>query len=143
MVCPGCGLCPAIALKILNRFFQIPGAAGPGIRSMAKKYFFADVNGRHTLCKMPSTGGNWEPLADDTVGSSRHGPYADPDGRHLWYHCYFDGLGCVYKLPLDGDDPVRFIPRGFEDAQIAHATRARNGCIAFDSSFYNRVSPHQ
>jgi hypothetical protein len=47
-----------------------------------------------------------------------------------------DGFWGVYTLPLDGGKPVRFIPPGFEDAQIAHATRARNGCIAFDSNVY-------
>ncbi|MFC2164142.1 TolB family protein [Acidobacteriota bacterium] len=99
-------------------------------------YFFTDVKGRHTLCKMPAEGGDWEPLPNDTVGLSSHGPYADPDGKHLWYHCYVDGLWCVYILPLDGGEPVRFIPPGFKDANIAHATRACNGCIAFDSRSY-------
>lgn len=97
-------------------------------------YFFTDVKGRHTLCRMPSTGGDWEPLANDTLGQSSHGPYADLDGKHLWYHCCVDGLWCVYKLPLDGGEPVRFIPAGFRDAPIAHATRARNGYITFDSN---------
>jgi Tol biopolymer transport system component len=99
-------------------------------------YFFTDVKGRHTLCKMPSNGGKWKPLSNDTVGSSSHGPYVDLDGQYLWYHCKVDDLWGVYKLPLDGGDPVRFIPPGFEDAQIAHATRARNGCIAFDSNVF-------
>jgi hypothetical protein len=31
---------------------------------------------------------------------------------------------------------VRFVPPGFENAQIAHATRACNGSIAFDSRSY-------
>lgn len=96
-------------------------------------YFFTDVEGRHTLCKMPSQGGDWTPLANDTLGSSSHGPYADLDGRHVWYHCQVDGLWGVYKLPLDGGKPVRFIPPGFKDAHIGHATRARNGYITFDS----------
>jgi Tol biopolymer transport system component len=96
-------------------------------------FFFTGVNGRNTLCKMPAEGGDWEPLANDTVGLASHGPYADPDGKHLWYHCRVGDVWSIYKLPLDGGKPVRFIPPGFEDAQTAHATRARNGSIAFDS----------
>gem|GEM_PF-1079115 len=99
-------------------------------------YFFTDVKGRHTLCKMPALGDTWEPLANDIVGSSSHGPYADLDGKHLWYHCEVDGLWCVYKLPLDGAEPVRFVPPEFENAHIGHATRASNGYITFDSRLH-------
>lgn len=98
-------------------------------------FFFTDVNGRHTICKMPSTGGEWKSLANDSIGSSSHGPFADLNGKHLWYHCRVDGNWGIFRISLDGGKPVQFIPPDFEDSDlVGHATRAKNGNMTFDST---------
>lgn len=95
--------------------------------------------GRHTLCRVPASGGEWSIISNDTVGLSSHGPDPDPDGKYLWYHAAAaaDKLWGIYKLPLaGGGDPVRFIPPGFAKHHIAHPTIARNGYLSFDSRSY-------
>ena len=106
-------------------------------------FFFSGITngkyeptGRHTLCRVPATGGAWSVIQNDTVGISSHGPDPDPDGKHLWYHAAADNLWSICKLPLAGGDPIRFVPPGFETLHIAHATVARNGVISFDSRSY-------
>lgn len=106
-------------------------------------FFFSGISdgkykptGRHTLCRVPATGGAWQILSSDTVGVSSHGPDPDPNGTHLWYHAAVDKLWGIYKLPLAGGDPVRFVPRGFKKHHIAHPTIARDGTISFDSRSY-------
>jgi len=96
-----------------------------------------DQSGRHTLCRVAEAGGAWIPVVNDTVGISSHGPDPDPDGLHLWYHAYDNGLWGIYKLPLSGSGgPVRFAHPAFLPLHTAHATAASNGFIAFDSRSY-------
>lgn len=97
----------------------------------ASIYFFTNVNGRNSLAVMPSSGGAWKPLANDTLGAWSHGPYCDPDGIHLWYHCGVDGSS-ICKLPLDGGDPVIQEPPGFSRQICAHPSISRNNVVAFD-----------
>ncbi len=106
-------------------------------------FFFTGVNngifdpqGRHTLCRVPASGGAWSVLPNDTVGVSSHGPDPEPSGRYLMYHAAVDNLWGVYMLPLSGDDPIELVPPGFANHHIAHATTASNGTMAFDSRSY-------
>ena len=94
-------------------------------------YFFTEVNGRNTLAVIPSQGGPWQPLANDTLGDWSHGPYCDPDGKHLWYHCGINGSS-ICRLPLDGGDPVTLEPPGFSEHSCAHPSNSRNNVVAFD-----------
>lgn len=94
-----------------------------------KIYAFSDVTGRHQICWAPSTGGDVTPLSNDDLGQS-HGPFADPDGKHLLMHSDRDGRWGIWSLPLDGGPPQRLDPPGVPVA--GHATRSRNGIIAFD-----------
>jgi len=96
-----------------------------------------DVRGRHTLCRVAVSGGAWSPVANDTVGGGSHGPDPDPDGKHLWYHAYANGLWGIYRLPLSSvGNPVRFGHSAFRYLHTAHATAASNGSISFDSRSY-------
>ena len=121
-----------------------PWAGRPRYSLDGKEIFFFSgiVNGkynptgRHTLCRVPVSGGVWRVIPNDTVGISSHGPDPDPNGKYLWYHAAANNLWCIYKLPLAGGDPIRFLPPGFEKLHIAHATVARNGLISFDSRSY-------
>jgi Tol biopolymer transport system component len=106
-------------------------------------FFFSGISdgkykptGRHTLCRVPAIGGAWRVIPNDNVGISSHGADPDPDGKYLWYHAAADNLWGIYRLPLAGGDPVRFIPTGFAKHHIAHPTIARNGFISFDSRSY-------
>ena len=106
----------------------------------ASIYFFSDTGGRARLAVMPSKGGQWRFVPNDTVGHWSHGPVCDPDGRHLWYHCGVDG-GSLCKLPLAGGEPKVMKPPGFERRACAHASVSRNGIIAFDWVEYVKRSP--
>ena len=86
--------------------------------------------GVHKICRIPAAGGDWEPLPNDNLGRS-HGPYADLDGEHVWFHSTVAGRTNIYKMPLQRGDPVRVDPPGFRIA--THATRARNDVITFDA----------
>jgi hypothetical protein len=94
-------------------------------------YFFTRVAGIHRLAVAPSTGARWEPLANDTLGAWSRGPFCDPDGAHLWYHCGVEG-GSLCRLPLDGGAPVIMRPPGFEKRSCAHPSVSQGGVIAFD-----------
>jgi hypothetical protein len=89
-----------------------------------------DLEGKHRICKMPAEGGDWEPLLNDNLGRS-HGPFADLDGEHVWFHSTVKGKTSLYRLSLRGGEPVRMNPPGFD--QAAHVTQARNGYRTFDS----------
>ena len=96
-----------------------------------------DQRGRHTLCRVPASGGAWRPVANDTLGLSSHGPDPDPDGKHLWYHAYANGLWSLYKLPLVGTGkPVRYGHSAFRYLHTAHPTVASTGAFSFDSRSY-------
>jgi len=94
-----------------------------------KIFVFAHVNGRHQICSVPADGGEITPLANDDIGMS-HGPFSDPDGKNLLMHSTRDGTWGIWELPLNGGEPRRLDPPGFETA--GHATRSRNGIMAFD-----------
>jgi len=109
------------------------GGARPWFSMDGKMIFFhSKVNGRDTLCKMPSNGGDVIPLPDDTLGVGSHGSFADPDGIHLWFHNKYNGLNQIFKLPIKGGHPEQFIIPGFEKEHVGHLTRARNGNMTFD-----------
>jgi TolB protein len=94
-------------------------------------FFFTNVNGRHQICRIPSKGGKIEPLLNDDRGTS-HGPFADPSGEILLIHSTRGGSWGIWELPLDGSFPRFVQPPGFEEAH--HASRAKNGIMAFDVS---------
>ena len=109
-------------------------------RDGTKIFFFSGIidgeynpTGRHTLCRVLTSGGAWQVIPNDSVGISSHGPDPDPDGKHLWYHAAVDNLWCLYKLPLAGGKPSRISPPGFAKHHVAHPTIARNGILSFDS----------
>lgn len=92
---------------------------------------FTSVNGRHQICRIPAGGGEISLLLNDDRGTS-HGPFADPNGKSLLMHSTRGGKYGIWELPLDGSPPRSIQPPGFEEA--LHATRAKNGVIAFDIS---------
>ena len=105
-------------------------------------YFFTGVNGRNSLAVIPSGGGAWKPLANDRLGAWSHGPYCDPDGKHLWYHCGIDGSS-ICRLPLDGGDPVIQQPPGFSERACAHPTVSRNRILTFDWVELDQIEKRQ
>lgn len=94
-------------------------------------FFFTNVNGRHRISRMPVEGGKIIPLLNDDRGTS-HGPFADPGGEFLLMHSTRGGKWGIWMLPLDGSPARPMQPPGFEEA--FHASRAKNGVIAFDVS---------
>jgi Tol biopolymer transport system component len=95
-------------------------------------FFFTEVGGRHQICRVPAGGGEPSPLGNDDRGDS-HGPFADPDGTCLLMHSTRDfGRMHLWRLPLDGSSPALIQPPGFIGG--AHATRSKNGIIAFDGT---------
>jgi len=94
-------------------------------------FFFTNVNGRHQIYRIPTEGGKISPFLNDDRGSS-HGPFADPNGGVLLMHSTRGGKWGIWELPLDGSPPRSIQPPGFEGA--LHATRSKNGFLAFDVS---------
>lgn len=92
-------------------------------------FFFTDIDGRSQICTIPAKGGDVVPLANDDGGPSR-GPFADPDGKHLWMHSFRGGKWGIWKLPLDGSPPHALPIPGID--QPTHPSRAKNGIITFD-----------
>jgi len=95
-------------------------------------YFWREIGKRGTLCRMRSDGSEWHQLADDTGGLGSHGAFVDPGGDWLWYHSVPDAYNQIFKMPIDGGDPICVTPPGFEKEHVAHVTAARNGNITFD-----------
>jgi hypothetical protein len=100
----------------------------------ARVYFFYLGPDRHQVHWIPAAGGDPVPMANDDRGDT-HGPYADPDGRHLLAHSTRDielraTRWALYEFPLEGGVPVRLEPPGHDRG--AHVTRARNGVATFD-----------
>ena len=125
-----------------------PWAGRPRFSVNGKEiFFFTGIDdgryvpeGRHTLCRVPASGGKWRVVSGDTLGKSSHGPDPDPNGKSLWYHAFVDGRWGIYRLNLDGGKPKHWVPKGFEEANIAHPAKSRNGYISFDSrSFVETV----
>jgi Tol biopolymer transport system component len=98
-------------------------------------YFWKDIDGRGTLCRMTSDGSEWHPLADDTGGLGSHGPFVDPNGEWLWFHSVPDKdnpINQIFKMPIGGGDAISITPSGFEEEHVAHVTAANNGSYTFD-----------
>ncbi|MCP4745012.1 MAG: hypothetical protein GY874_02570 [Desulfobacteraceae bacterium] len=93
-------------------------------------YFFTQVNERHQICKISINGESIEPLSNDDLGKS-HGPFTDYDNDVILYHSTRSGKYGIWELPLDGNSPRKLILPKFEEG-TAHATRSKNGIIAFD-----------
>jgi Tol biopolymer transport system component len=94
-------------------------------------YFFTDVGGRHRICRMSTSDGSWEPLANDDRGRS-HGPFFEWGRQQLLMHSTRGAeKHSIWELPLDDSEPRMLRPVGF-DKEMAHGTRARNGVITFD-----------
>jgi TolB protein len=101
-----------------------------------RQIFFITLGRRHRVHCVPAHGGRPTPLPNDDRGYS-HGPYADPDGRHLIVHSTREAraapnVWALFELPLDGRPPRRLTPPGHDRG--AHGTRARNGVVTFDVS---------
>jgi TolB protein len=92
-------------------------------------FFFTGNRGRHRICTIPADGGEVTPFAADDQGQS-HGPFADPNGKYLLMHSSRGGKWRIWEVPLDGGRPRPLSPPGLRRA--GHATRAKNGVIAFD-----------
>lgn len=93
-------------------------------------YFFTGINKRHQICKIPATGGDIIPLSNDDTGVS-HGPFIDYDNKVLLMHSTRNGQFGIWELPLNATPPRQIILADFGDA-VAHATRSKNGILAFD-----------
>lgn len=97
----------------------------------ASIYFFTKVGSRNRLAVMPGGGGDWKPLVNDSMGAWSHGPFCDPDGEHLWYHCGYRGES-IGRLPLSGGEPKVMDPPGFAERSCAHVSASRNRVVTFD-----------
>jgi hypothetical protein len=113
----------------------------------ARIFFFLLGPDRDRVHWVPAAGGEPVPLPNDDRGDT-HGPYADPDGRHLLVHTTRDSeqrrpdeLWLPYEFPLDGGTPRPLRPPGHTRA--AHATRGRNGVITFDVARGPREAPRR
>jgi dipeptidyl aminopeptidase/acylaminoacyl peptidase len=94
-------------------------------------FFFTSVPDEHRrISRLPLDGRPWEPVTPDDFPRS-HGPFADPDGVHLWFHSTKGGTVSPYRFNLRTGELVRLLPPGFTAA--AHVTRSRNGVVTFDS----------
>jgi hypothetical protein len=69
-------------------------------------------------------------LANDDAGTS-HGPFVDYNNDTLLMHSTRNGEVGIWELPLDGSEPRQIILPELEE-MVAHATRSKNGIIAFD-----------
>ena len=124
---------PADGLKKPKLLQTTGGGARPWFSIDGEWIFFhSKINGRDTLCKIPSDGGDMIPLPGDIGGFGSHGSFADCDGIHLWFHNKTNGLNQIYKLPIKGGTPEFFIIPGFEKEHVGHFTRAMNGNFTFD-----------
>ncbi|MBT8341689.1 MAG: hypothetical protein HKP58_09565 [Desulfatitalea sp.] len=96
-------------------------------------YFFIKKSlFRRRICSMPVESIAITPLAADDKGLS-HGPFVGAGGNSLLMHSNRDGKWNIYEVPLSGGEPVLLKPKGFDDHPVAHATRAVNGVVTFDS----------
>jgi Tol biopolymer transport system component len=97
-------------------------------------YYWKEIDGRGTLCRMSSDGLEWHPLADDTGGLGSHGPFIDTNGEWLWFHSVPDTYNQIFKMPIDGGNAISVTPPGFEEEHVGHVTAASNGNYTFDVS---------
>jgi TolB protein len=102
-----------------------------------ERIFFFVFGRRHQVHSVTASGGRPVPLRNDDRGFT-HGPYADPDGRHLIVHSTREAaaspnIWALFEVPLDGEPVRRLSPPGH--SRGAHGTRARNGVVTFDVSF--------
>ena len=99
-------------------------------------YFFTiDEKSRHRIASVSVEGGDIEFLAADNEGRS-HGPFVDSNGETLLMHST-RGKGDqhkIWEIPLSGGPPIQLMPPGFDPtANVMHATRSKNGILAFDT----------
>lgn len=97
-------------------------------------YFFMNnsLAFRHQICSVPVEGGEIMPLPADNRGWS-HGPFVDPGGAKLLMHSNRDVKWNIYEVSLPDGELALLQPPGFDFINVAHATRAVNGVITFDS----------
>lgn len=93
-------------------------------------YFFTEIKGRHQICKVSKDGGEVYPLHNDDKGNS-HGPFVDYNNKTLLIHSTRSEQFGLWELPIDGSAPRALSPLGFHVSM--HATRSKNGVIAFDT----------
>ena len=91
---------------------------------------------RRQIWRVRPSGEDLGPMINDDQGFS-HGPFADPGGEVLLMHSTRgQNHYSIWELPLDGSPPRSLIPPGFEGpthGNLGHATRSRDGTIAFDN----------
>ena len=63
-------------------------------------YFFADVGEHRRICRIPSEGGDWEPVTPEGYPRS-HGTFCDLDGKHLWFHSTRGNTTHIYRYCLE------------------------------------------
>jgi Tol biopolymer transport system component len=93
-------------------------------------YFFTSIKNRHQICKISINGGQIFSLPNDDSGTS-HGPFVDYDNATMLLHSNRNGKFGIWELPLDGTEPRQVMLPDLEE-MVAHATRSKNGIIAFD-----------
>lgn len=95
-------------------------------------FFFSNLPDDHQrIFRVAATGGSWEPVTPDGLPRS-HGPFADPDGVHLWFHSTKGDDTTPYQFNLRTKELRRVMPPRF--ATAGHITRSRNNVYAFDST---------
>jgi hypothetical protein len=116
-----------------RRLLKEPGIGRPWFSSDGKfvYFFFSSVPEEHRrICRTPISGGSWEPVTPDGLPRSQ-GSFADPDGRHVWFHAFKEGKPTPYRFNIQTKALDALMPPGFTSA--GHITRSRNGIITFDS----------
>jgi hypothetical protein len=114
----------------------------------ATLYFFGEPYaepGRKRLMRVAASGGVPETLAFDDRGKTQ-APFLDPNGGVLLFHTDRTGRSELYEVALDSNEPRLLHPPGLElppGAEIMHPTRARDGTITFDLSYYEGSAPVQ
>lgn len=93
-------------------------------------FFYTEIGGNHRICRIPAEGGTPVPLANDDKGRYSHGPFVCPHGKTLLMHSTRSGDWGIWELPLNGDEPRKLVPEGFNRA--SHPTRSINGILTFD-----------
>lgn len=116
-----------------RRVIAQPGVGRPwfSVDGRSIYFFFTGVPDEHRrICRVSVSGGAWEPVTPDGLPRS-HGPFADLDGMHVWFHSTIGSVTTPYRFNPITQELRRFMPPGFTTA--GHITRARNMTITFDS----------
>lgn len=92
--------------------------------------FYGPYRDRHRIWKVDTEKGVASVLAADDRGVT-HGPFVPPEGGSVLAHSTRGGTWDIWEFSLDEKTPpIIRTPPGFEMA--AHASRARDGTMAFD-----------